>query len=314
MLDSDLITEMRSNRRTAHVAYIEFTIAYSKDTNTAYCFFEGGEDKRYYGTRIKIKYNVDYEDFDCGGKDNVKKVIDLIELHYKDANILFFMDKDFSNDITNDNIYITPCYSIENFYTNQQVLEEILADEFNMKKTENDFNLSIQLFNNLQNKFHDQLLILNAWLACQYDVKVAQGIKTFLSIDDNVKKYFTDIVKSDLQEISNYDDLNDIDTIQNILFPEAPKIDTEVLENKIKEFQESNNFTCIYRGKFELKFFVEFLRKLTEELNKKNSEIFEKKRKCKLQFQLENIISVITQHANTSECLYGFFDEHLKSA
>ncbi|RXJ79450.1 DUF4435 domain-containing protein [Arcobacter sp. F2176] len=310
----DLITELRSNRKTAHVAYTEFTVAYSKNANMIYCFFEGGEDKRYYGTRIKIKYNLDYEDFDCGGKDNVKKVVKLVEQHYKDAHTLFFMDKDFSNDVTNNEIYVTPCYSIENFYTNHQVLEEILINEFDMKKTDDDFHLSLELFNNLQNKFHAELLVFNSWLACQYDIKIEQDIKTFLSIDENVKRYFIDIVKANLQEISNFDDLKDINVIQNTLFPEAPKIDMEILEKKIEKFKESNSLGCQYRGKFELKFFVAFLRKLTDELNKKNSTVFKKKRKCKLQFKVENIISVITQHAITAECLYKFFDEHLKSA
>ena len=309
-----LLQELRDSRESAPVAYANFTSSYSESNNNNYCFFEGDEDKRYYGTRIKLTYKQEYEDFTCGGRDNVKRVANLIKLHYKNVNTMFFIDKDFSSESSIENIYVTPCYSIENFYTIQKALKEVLINEFNMKQSESDFNLAMSIFNSLQNEFHKDMLFFNAWLACQSDLREKHKIKTRLSIDDAVNKYFKSIIKNDLSGISDFSHLQDIDFIENNLFSDASKIDTQDLETKVSFFQSLNKHSCFFRGKFELKFFVSFLKALTNELNKRNSDIFEKKRKCTLQFQLENILSTLTQYANTPECLYNFFDSNLKTA
>ncbi len=103
---NSLIEELRENRETAPVAYTEFVLAYSKEKDSLYCFFEGDEDKRYY--RIRIEQ--DFENFTCGGKDNVKKVYKMINGHeeYNIAKTLFFIDKDYSNETKTNTIYVTP--------------------------------------------------------------------------------------------------------------------------------------------------------------------------------------------------------------
>lgn len=311
MADS-LIEKLRNNREAAPVAYTEFVLSYSKEKSLLYCFFEGDEDKRYYRIRLKQKF----ENFTCGGKDNVKKVHRMISEHkeYNSANTLFFIDKDYSDEQISGNIYVTPCYSIENFYTTQEVLINILTNEFNLKETDNDFNLILERFNLLQTKFHNELLIFNAWLACQSDLRQKNGIKTYLSIDTKVKPYFEGIVKNKLTEIRNFDDLKNIDFIENILFPEAPKIEEQKLQKKIDEFKLKFN-SCIFRGKFELRFIVSFLQQLKNEIGQKtNKSIFEKKQKCTFEFKYENIISTLSQYAVTPNCLNKFISKNLKIA
>jgi hypothetical protein len=311
MTDS-LIDKLRENRETAPVAYTEFVLAYSKEEEDLYCFFEGDEDKRYYRIRIKQEF----KNFTCGGKDNVKKVFKLINEHkeYNLANTLFFIDKDYSNEQKNSNIYVTPCYSIENFYTATEVLKNILINEFNLKELDKDFILIVEKFKMLQSKFHNELLFFNAWLACQSDLREKNGIKTYLSIDTKVKSYFEGIVKNKLSEIKNFDDLKKIDIIENTLFSNAPKIETQKLQKKIDEFKSKID-SCVFRGKFELRFMVSFLQQLKNEIGKQPSKsIFEKKQKCTFEFKYENVISTLSQYAITPDCLKEFIDENLQVA
>jgi len=311
MTDS-LIEKLRNNRETAPVAYTEFVLSYSKEKNSLYCFFEGDEDKRYY----RIRLNQKFENFTCGGKDNVKKVHRMINEHkeYNSANTLFFIDKDFSDEQTSGNIYVTPCYSIENFYTTKEVLINILISEFNLRETDSDFHTILERFNLLQTAFHNELLIFNAWLACQSDLRQNNGIKNYLSIDTKVKSYFEGIVKNKLSKIKNFDDLKKIDFIENILFPEAPNIEAEKLQKKIDEYKSKIN-SCIFRGKFELRFMVSFLQQLKNEIGQKPSKsIFEKKQKCTFEFKYENIISTLSQYAITPNCLKEFINQNLKVA
>ena len=311
MTDS-LIEKLRNNRETAPAAYAKFVLSYSKEKNSLYCFFEGDEDKRYYRTRLKQKF----ENFTCVGKDHVKKVHRMINEHkeYNSANTLFFIDKDFSDEQTSGNMYVTPCYSIENFYTTKEVLKNIIINEFNLRESDNDFTLILEKFNQLQTKFHNELLIFNAWLACQSDLREKNSIKTYLSIDTKVKSYFDGIVKNTLGEIKIFDDLKNIDFIENTLFYEAPKIEPQKLQEKIDEFK-SKIGSCIFRGKFELRFMVSFLQQLKNEIGQKPSKsIFKKRHRCTFEFKYENIISTLSQYSITPNCLQEFISENLQIA
>ena len=311
-MSNNLIEELRKSREIAPVAYTEFVLTYSKDKKALYCFFEGDEDKRYYRMRIEQEF----ENFTCAGKDNVKKVYRMIKEHqeYNGVKTLFFIDKDYSNEITNNNIYVTPCYSIENFYTTNEVLISILINEFNLKNSDSDFILILEKFYQLQRKFHNDLLIFNAWLSCQNDLREQNSSITYLSINDRVKLYFEGIVKDKLNEIKDFNDLKSIDFIENNLFTEAPKIEAKDLQNKINEFQSKIN-SCIFRGKFELKFMVSFLQQLKNEIGQKPiKSIFEKKQKCTFEFKHENIISTLSQYAITPDCLRKFINENQKAA
>lgn len=317
MTNTDLVERLRESRHSGHVAYTKFVSCYSKnEPNQIYCFFEGLEDKRYYGVRINFKTGKGFKDFTCGGKDEVKRVADLIKnkVEYREAITCFFIDKDYSADTTSENIYVTPYYALENFYTSISTLKSILKHEFNMDEEEQDFNKIVDLYKNLQKEFHNKLLFFNAWLACQSDIRIQKGTSTYLTIDDSTKKYFDKFLNHTFQIKENiFDDLNDITKLENDLFPNAPKVATGVLENKIKLF-ENVDHAYIFRGKFEIKLLVPFLQKIKEECGKKSSNIFSKKYKCTLTFELANVISTLTQYAHTPSCLNTFLDRNLKSA
>jgi hypothetical protein len=322
MKNTSLLEEMKNSKQSAHVAYTNFVTAYSiNKPDLVYCFFEGDEDKKYYGGRITIKYQKEFEDFTCGGRDFVLKAIELIKnrTEYNDAKVLFFIDKDYTYDKVEDKLYVTPCYSIENFYSTKDTLKRILNSEFNMKEREENFIKILDLYTTLLTNYHDELLFLNAWLSCQYDIRIKTNTSTRLDINEVLKNYFKNnenMFDVDLNlRVNIFDDLRNKDILENILFKDAPKITDDLLDEKLVLFNSNDfNKACMFRGKFELKFFIDFLKRLKEEATAKEQKILTKKYKCSLSFKLEDSISVLTQYSNTPNCLIEFLDEHLRVA
>lgn len=310
----NLVEMMREESESEHVAYTEFILSYRQGVERLYCFYEGLEDKRYYGVRIRHVTQNEYKNFTCGGKDKVYKAYELIKgkEEYRNVKSLFFIDKDFSLQTITNELYCLPCYSVENLYSNIDVLKIILNDEFELDENHQDFSIATNLFERIQNEFHAQTIFFNAWLACQSDIRESTGIKTHLKIDKVVKRYFESIVNPDLVSISNFNDLNDLQILEG-LFPDAPKVAEEDLDAKILEFQNEPKWR-IFRGKFELKMFISFLSRLKDEIGKRNSTIFSERHKCNLRFEVATAISALSQYALEPECLIEFLRKHNNAA
>lgn len=309
-MKNDLINKMREESESEHVAYTEFILSYKLGEEKLYCFYEGLEDKRYYGIRIRHVTKKNYENFTCGGKDNVYKAYNLIKRknEYKEAKTIFFVDKDFYTHTTHNEIYCLPCYSIENLYSNTEVLKNILTHEFELSENHPDFKKTVFLFENIQNLFHSSTLFFNAWLSCQSDLRQMLGIKTNLKIDKTVNNYFESIVSLDLQSISDFSDLNNLSKLEE-LFPEAPKVGIDKLSEKIKIYNEVDKWQN-FRGKFELKLIISFLSRLKDEIGKKKSSIFNDRHRCNLKFEVATAISSLTQYALEPECLIKFLEKY----
>jgi len=313
----DYLLNEANSKQTFFTLFVQ---SYKKDTNTLYCFYEGKDDTKYYRIRIEnISENSNIEWFHCEGKDNVIGAYEMIKKldDYYDLNrLLFFVDKDFSTHIKNEDIYCTPYYSIENFYTQREVVEKIFQDEFKLIKnsSENDdYNTALQIYDELLLKFHTEILFLNAWLACQNDKRIMKAEKRRLNIDDKLKSYFSNIVYDDLINISDFTDLKNIESLKNI-FPDAYDISETEINDKLEEFRNKDG-TKFFRGKFELKFLVSFLKRIKEELGKRNSKIFSKRYSgINIQIDFPSAMSSLTQYAITPNCLRKYLEKHKNAA
>jgi len=319
MATGNLLEKMKLARDSEHVAYTKFVNIYSKkNTDILYCFFEGDEDKKYYGTRLIVGYKREFKDFTCNGKDKVLKIQVMIKnrSEYNHAKTLFFVDKDYSDDSTKDNIYVTPCYSIENFYSTIETLKLILQHELSISEDDENFINILTYYNKSLILFHNKLIFLNTWLSCQDEIRRKSKSTTRLNINETLKKYFKEnenMFTENLQiKLDIFNNLENQTFLEDTLFPNAPKVTDNMINNK-KAYFSSVNKSCMFRGKFEFKFFIDFLKRMKEDLTKKELVIFKTKYKCNLIFQVDNAISVLSQYANTPNCLNTFFDENLKN-
>ena len=289
---------------TELVAYMQFMLKYKKSNNALYCFFEGKDDKKYYGSRIILISDKKYIDFTCNGKDNVKKVRDIIKTkqEYSDAMTAYFIDSDFDDFINDPDIYETPGYSVENFYTSKSALEKILVNEFELKEGHNDYDFCINKYITEQEKFHDDIHILNSWLCCQKDIRKRENLRHILKIDAVLSNYFNNkLVNTSLEYTYCLAELNKVETLKS-LFLNAAEIEMTSLEDKVNQFKEIERQKK-FRGKFELRFLSDFLFRLQNEICNKTSSLFTEKKQCNLRFEYVTTISMLSQYADTTDCL-----------
>lgn len=316
MSKMDLIEQLRYEGESDCVAYAEFALIYNSiHRETIYAFYEGFEDRAYYPIRVKgVLGTSKYEDFVCGGKEQVLKVQELINEHeeYSSAKVVYFVDRDFNSSLLKPKLYEFPYYSIENAFYVQDALERILINNFKFNKTDVDFIKILEIYNSIQNEFYNDTLIINSWLACQTSLREELCLCTKLQIDIKLKDYFSDLVSTKLKYSGKLEDLQDKNKIEQI-FSESPSISDKTLQEKIYEFKELDA-TKRFRGKFELKLLVQFLKRLQDEIGKKKSEFFSTRKTCSLRFEIASIITTLTQDANTPECLISFLDKMKKIA
>lgn len=288
--------KLREDRKKRAVAYLRFTQCYKRDNTALFCFFEG-EDSHYYGIRIKlIAQPKKYSYFTCGNKTEVLKTYRLISGQecYNNAKTAYFIDKDFDPSIDKNlsKIYETPCYSIENFYTSIDCFKEILRSGFNLDEDSEDFATLLNLYITRQTEFHQHIGLLNAYIACLKENKENLNLGGF-----NLNK----LIKIDLDKIeSNYT----LETLKDKFNP-----DYHPSEDRINQkLNELRSQTCqkTFRGKFE----IEFLRKFLEKLKEKGNHYSSQPLKAKFSLNLANVLSDLSQYADTPHCLKQYLETY----
>ena len=290
----NLVDKLRESRHTSTVKFMEFIKRYRKDA--LFCFVEG-EDSKYYGSRVQRccdYYNVEF--INSGGKSEVLRLFRIIsdKTEYNEAHLLYFIDRDFDAPVGRPEIYETPCYSVENLYTSDMVFSRILKSEFGLTEVDDDYKKCVEFFKARQTEFHESILPLNAWIACQRDIS-NKGISSRVDLKNfNVKK-FVDI---------SLDKVVPMYTIQDIerLFPESVKVNQIDFDLKVMELQQCDK-QKVFRGKFEIVFFRLFLELLKTDRCSKKPKFFTSKFNVKLALTGANLISELSVYAENPDCL-----------
>ena len=158
------VDEMRNKRSISEVLYKKFTEANAYFNTHAFCFYEG-EDGKYYDSRIEKYWGSSFITQVAGKKKEVLKVMKKIQSDPLYANVctMFFIDRDYDESLanTNNDLFETPCYSIENLYAQESVLSRIMQSEFGLnlmdsdhRKCMTDFQLRMEEFNQIIIEFN----------------------------------------------------------------------------------------------------------------------------------------------------------------
>lgn len=286
------------SKKTA-VTFHKFVLLSHGREKDLFCFFEGSDDCPYYSLRIKNIVKRNYHPIKCGNK---QKVIDMFEYFkrtgkYQNYLKAFFVDKDFDSPLNNPLIYETPTYSVENLYTNEKTLIEILKNEFEINETDNEYNTIINLFRENQNDFHDKSLLFNSWYASLKEKRNLTGISTNVTLDEKIPENFISIKIGSIT--------SDYDLIKiRATFPNALEITEEEVLQKQEEFRKANR-GHIFRGKFEIHFLYHFLLFLIQDANTKKSIL---KKKTSFSINKTKMLSLLSSYAQTPECLERYLE------
>ena len=294
-------------RDSLSVKFLEFTRVTSKGK---YAVFFEGEDEKYYSIRINtIRPDIKWSSINSGGKAKVLGLRKKIRAHetYRDAACLFFVDADFddnSNLSIFDDIYVTPCYSVENLYISTDAYSRVLSAEFGIndsKENESCYANSLSIFEKIKAEYIKAIKPFNSLIRELRLMENRGDLEGRLNIN-NLK--FEDLIRIDLNVVEKaYDEEN-----PKSIFPELDEAISVDLNNSEHYFSNISG-ELWFRGKQNLEFFRVFLTKIKEDRVSKNSrQIFKDKGSVKLQMSKGNFISELSQYADTPQCLKEFLE------
>lgn len=295
------LDEMREARESSNVAFINFTDNHAKFSSHVFCFYEG-EDGKYYNQRIKAILGNNIISIKTGNKKETLKVWRKIKIDsvYDKTRKMFFVDRDMDDipEDKNGDLYITPCYSIENLYVNSQTFGAILQSEFSCDIIEPDYQKCINKFDELYKQFNNEMIEFNALVLLRKKKDLGNG-KVSLS---NIKTHqMIEISMDVIGKGCKYDE------IINNLKTKLKTVDAE-LEDAINEIKAKGDYNNLFRGKNQLDFMVTFIN-ILKQLHKEE-KFFEKKQESVTINISGNRLSELSQYAILPNCLQAFVENH----
>lgn len=322
--------EKIKEKQDTKLSYLhKFYLRFKKDKNNIYCFFESKDDIYYYEQRISNRLfpkTIYFED--CGKRERVLEVYNTLKnkSKYNCGNLMYFIDKDFEDNssINKDEVYITPCHSIENLYAHPITIKEILKIHMDDSEVKN----VVEKYENLLKNYTEKFIYLNTVIACQIQDKYKN---ITLNLNDKESQILKNRIISDkLEVINSFDEISSYSKVKAILgFVE----EIDILDlNNIKTVLEESKFKYLdFRGKYQFRFLLEFIKVLNnlsnedlklvkenEKIKKENPEAELKERKqsfwrrpFKLKLQIsdnENYYMNLSTKAYTPDCFYEYIE------
>lgn len=300
-----LLEEMRSGRESANTAFINFTDSYDYFPTHIFCFYEG-EDGKYYNQKIKTVLGDNVISIKVGNKKEVIKIWRKIkaDTNYDGVSKCFFVDRDMDEppEDIDKNLYITPCYSIENLYISQNVFANILKSEFSCDIYDEDYSKCMDAFTKLQNQFNEIMLEYNALILIRKRKELGNG-KVSLSKYKTSNLVVIDINK--VQKHYKYEEM--IDDLKKELSASEDDI-----SKSISELKSRGDYNTVFRGKNQLDFFASLIMEL-KKLHRDNQ--FFARKHCSVSINItSNRLSELSQYAEFPDCLKEFLIRHKKPA
>lgn len=153
---------------------------------------EGKDDPKFYTPHISSSIKSKYEIISVNGKTNVLTLREEIRNHpeYRSDSTAFFIDSDFDKIPSKKDLYVTPTYSIENFYTKSSVFRSIITGECRLSEIkidpENKIKDSLtEKYEKMQESFHKNKRVIFANAVFMYTRLILKDKNT--PLDDILK-------------------------------------------------------------------------------------------------------------------------------
>ena len=214
----------------------------NKNKKNLFIFFEGKDDFRYYSSRIFSYFSKkNYSQHHCNSKENVINLYRMIKNQTKSKNRknLYFVDKDYNEEKIEEDIYVTPCYSIENFYLSDSAIEDSIKGIFGFSDEQldctDDFENACNFIKNKRNQIIDEIIYGNAIYSLQ------------------IKKCTSSQNPPNLKALREYENIKDKTCIED--FKVIVKNFIEITEKEIKKEMDNlrEKTSENIRGKYFIK-------------------------------------------------------------
>lgn len=294
------VDHLRERARIPNATYLKFITQFTDKSKDIYVFFEGNDDAPYYLPEVRRQYHTNFSgviySYKCNGKDNLNNVFKKVNARIKGKQIrrtLFIVDKDLDDileirPITKSNsYYITDNYSFENNLVNKQMIRSIWVDNLHLDDYDSRLLVYIEDFDLYMKNVNNIMSLIMSWVI--FNRK--NGNRPLLS---NIK--FEKIFKinndfSITKKIKVLEQLNKAANIEN-----NNKIwnDIKKIRIELRKIKEPKNYI---RGKFELWFFVAYLKNIYKDTTsrEKNRNEGTKRATPTTQINMSNIVELIAQ-------------------
>lgn len=298
------LEKMRSERAdSVNAVYLQIVNSRHDFKNYVFCFYEG-EDGKYYDMRIRRVFGDSFNTYKLDNKDRVLKLFDKLSRqnsYNKEACMMFFIDRDCKTSLTEDmeDVFETPCYSVENLYSQRDCLKRILQSEFGINSGDDDYDKVMCAFERLERLFNNNMLEYNALVYLRRKKTRSNSDFQFGSIKTShlVHINFCEVVKA-----TQY--CERIDEIKKTL-----EFTCDEVEKTKNELREMGNWTLNFRGKNQLDFFVSFVKELKAK-QKNDPKYFNACHNSVYINITRNRLSELSQYAVTPPELCTFLKSH----
>lgn len=298
-MSAERIDSLRAARDKSQIQLQRYNTFRTRHAGQMICAFEGDEDVPFYATMTgKVSTDIRYVPWVCKGKDNVLRLREILARNVAaDSHLVrYFIDHDFDGlkgHPPGANLYVTPCYSIENLMVGRATLEELLCAEYKChdEHAAQDIANIGQLFDQRWQEFIEGMREANRLLFSARIHGVVLG-----NVDNDIKKYLA--IKLDgIAPLASADDVHSL-----IGYSSAP--DAGHLAASEGAFDALDPLKD-WRGKFVFAFFRRFLALLKEDRGTKAPVYFT----CRANMSFNpdgDIIRALASTIMVPECLRLF--------
>lgn len=264
----DRLSKLRAGREIPQVVLQKYNQLRSKVPEGLVCAFEGYDDLTFYDTAFRrMGLDVKFHPLVCKGKDQVLGLRVLLARNAaRGASLVrYFVDHDFDGlkgCVGGDDIYCTPCYSIENLLVCHEVLKGLLISEFrcNDENAEEDIRSVIDRFDRLLSEFFVAMYEVNKLIFLARRSMIALS-----NIEDDIYKY----VRININGVFAVADRSK--QVRLVGYASAPTIEeTQVCDSAFDKLHPKDD----WRGKFIYSFFTKFLSEIKEDRGQKEPRLF----------------------------------------
>lgn len=298
------LEQMREKRGIYEALFKKFTESKKYFGTYAFCFYEG-EDGKYYNSRIAQYWGPNVITQVAGKKKEVLKIMEKIQSDplYSGVCTMFFIDRDYDAPLANKNedLFETPCYSIENLYAQELVFKRILQSEFGLNPTDPDYHRCVADYQSRLNEFNQIIIKFNAVVKYQH-LYAPEIICQF----SNVKT--SHLAHVDINKVTK-GSMHDkqISKLTSELSADHDRLSTIESELYSDRLPHLN-----LRGKNQLDFLVSIVMQL-KALNRSNEYFSHKLNNVHITLT-ENRLSELSQYAITPPELKCFLERHKPQA
>ena len=274
-------------------------IYHFKEYTYSFPFFEGKDDFKYYWCRLAPFIGEQgYETYICRSKGNVLQLYNMIRFQTKprdNEKICYFVDNDYEkSQLQNEDIYVTPTYSIENLYISDSAIKNMLKGEWGLsgemlKADKDDFEIAFNYLKGKRDEVINSIIYANAWYSLQYNK--SKGNLQHLKL-------------SAIKEYKTIKDVKDKATLEGMV-ANSIKVSEEEVEAEIAYLEQNPEGKI--RGKYFEQTMPSYFMKVFQDSNKKNNrEMFSKRRRVNINVGEDNMVSVLSQYADSPSNLMAY--------